>query len=118
MRIPAFAVDRTELVLLELGLLMRDKAIPLGLTSALMLSDRQQLARAYEQLSPDSRYHRFLTGVTHLSDAMLARLVDGVDGVDHVALVLFLLDEHGVGTPAGVCRLIRYPDERTVAAWQ
>lgn len=85
----------------------------LGLTWALLHDDRQQLADGYERLSPESKYHRFLTGVPHLTDAMLDRLVDGVDGVNHVALVLFCIDRDGVGTPAGVGRLIRYPDRPT-----
>jgi ribosomal protein S18 acetylase RimI-like enzyme len=86
-----------------------------GLTCALLPGDRQQLSKAYDRLSPESKFHRFLTGVPHLSDAMLDRLVDGVDGVDHVALVLFLLDDKGVGTPAGVGRLVRYPDDPSAA---
>jgi len=87
----------------------------LGLTCALIPEDRQRLAEAYDLLSPESKFDRFLTGVPHLSDAMLDRLVDGVDGVDHVALVLVVIDDPGVGTPAGVGRLIRYPDDPTAA---
>jgi acetyltransferase len=87
----------------------------LALTWALLPGDRQQLARAYDRLSPESKYHRFLTGVPHLTESMLDRLVDGVDGVNHVARVLFLLDENGVGRPAGVGRLIRYPDDPSAA---
>jgi hypothetical protein len=59
------------------------------------------LAQGYDRLSTESQFHRFLTGTPHLSEALLDRLVDGVDGVDHVALVLFLLDDQGVGTPPG-----------------
>jgi GNAT superfamily N-acetyltransferase len=81
-----------------------------GMTCALTPGDRQQLSKAYDRLSPESKFHRFLTGVPHLSEAMLDRLVDGV-----VALVLFLLDDQGVGTPAGVGRLIRYPDDPSAA---
>lgn len=87
----------------------------LALTWALLPEDRQQLARGYDRLSPESKYHRFLTGVPRLTDAMLDQLVDGVDGVDHVALVLFLLDQDGVGTPAGVGHLIRYADDPSAA---
>jgi ribosomal protein S18 acetylase RimI-like enzyme len=46
---------------------------------------------------------------------MLKRLVDDVDGVDHVALVLFCVDDHGRGTPAGVGHVIRYPDQHSEA---
>jgi hypothetical protein len=92
---------------------LRDGTV--GLTWRLLPGDRDQLARAYEQLSPESKHHRFLTGVPHLSEAMLDRLVDGVDGYNHVALVCFLLDAKGVGTPAGVGRFIRYPDDPSCA---
>ena len=46
---------------------------------------------------------------------MLHHLVDDVDGVDHVALALVVLDEHNVGTPVGVARMIRYTDRPTEA---
>lgn len=78
-------------------------------------SDREAMRTGYEQLSEETRYHRFLTGVPHLTDALLDHLVDEVDNVDHVALALVVLDENGVGTPAGVGRIIRYPDQPTVA---
>jgi RimJ/RimL family protein N-acetyltransferase len=87
----------------------------LGLTWGLLPEDRAALAQGYDRLSTESRFHRFLTGTPHLSEALLDRLVDGVDGVDHVALVLFLLDDQGVGTPAGVARMIRYPDDPSTA---
>lgn len=87
----------------------------LALICALRHGDRSQLAQAYERLTPESKFHRFLSGVPHLSDSMLDHLVDGVDGIHHVALVLFCLDENGVGTPAGVGRVIRYPDRPTDA---
>jgi ribosomal protein S18 acetylase RimI-like enzyme len=92
---------------------LRDGSV--ALTWALLPEDREQLADAYDRLSPESKYHRFLAGVPHLSDAMLDRLVDEVDGVNHVALVLFVLDEEGFGTPAGVGRIIRYPDQPSEA---
>jgi ribosomal protein S18 acetylase RimI-like enzyme len=87
----------------------------LALTAALLPEDREMLADAYERLSPESKYHRFLTGVPRLSEAMLDHLVDEVDGRDHVALVLFLLDDDGNGVPAGVGRMIRYPDDPAAA---
>jgi RimJ/RimL family protein N-acetyltransferase len=87
----------------------------LALMCMLQPEDRDQLAKAYERLSPESKYHRFLTGVPGLSEAMLDRLVGGVDGYNHVALVLFLLDDRGVGTPAGVGRFVRYPEDPSTA---
>lgn len=81
----------------------------------LLPSDRERLRTGYEQLSEEARYHRFLTGVPHLTPALLDHLVDDVDGVDHVALALVVLDEDDVGTPAGVGRIIRYADRPTAA---
>jgi RimJ/RimL family protein N-acetyltransferase len=40
---------------------------------------------------------------------MLHRLVDDVDGVDHVAFLLSVVQEEGA-QPVGVARVIRYPD--------
>lgn len=54
----------------------------------LLPTDRDLLAAAYVDLSPTSRRRRFLAAVDKLTPAMLDRLVDDVDGVDHIALVL------------------------------
>lgn len=86
-----------------------------AITWALLPSDRDQVAQGYEELSPDSRFHRFLAAVPHLTDSLLTHLVDEVDGVDHVALVLFVFDQEDVGTPAGIGRIVRYPDDPTAA---
>ncbi len=86
-----------------------------ALTWALLPEDRAELARRYEELGPESKFDRFLSAVPHLTEAMLDHLVDEVDGVDHLALVLFVLDDDGVGTPAGVGHLIRYPGEPAAA---
>ncbi|WP_372734538.1 GNAT family N-acetyltransferase [Nocardioides sp.] len=81
----------------------------------LRADDREALREGYEHLSARTRNHRFLTGVPHLTDFMLDHLVDDVDGVDHVALALVVLDDDNVGTPVGVARMIRYEDRRTEA---
>lgn len=73
------------------------------------------LRESYEHLSPESRRHRFLAAVPHLTDAMLHHLVDEVDGVDHVALALVVIGEDHVGVPVGVARMIRYGQEPTAA---
>ncbi len=86
-----------------------------ALTWALLPEDRDQIAAGYEELAPDSQFHRFLAAVPHLTESMLDHLVDEVDGVDHVALVIFVFDEENVGEPAGVARMIRYPDDPTAA---
>ena len=79
-------------------------------------SDRENVRAGYDHLSPESQRHRFLAPVPHLTDAMLDHLVDEVDGVDHVALVLFVFDAEDEGTPAGIARMIRYPHDPTSAA--
>lgn len=82
---------------------------------ALLPSDREALREGYEHLSSMSKLHRFLAPVPHLTDAMLDRLVDQVDQVDHVALVLFVLDPDRDGEPAGIARMIRYKEEPDAA---
>ncbi|GAA1931301.1 GNAT family N-acetyltransferase [Nocardioides marmoribigeumensis] len=86
----------------------------LAVTWALLPQDRDELARGYDALGDESKFERFLTGVPHLTAAMLHRLVDEVDGDHHVALVIFVV-EGGQGTPAGVGHLIRYPDDPAAA---
>jgi len=81
----------------------------------LLPTDREALREGYEHLSEETRFHRFLAAVPHLTDTMLDHLVDDVDGVHHVALVLLALDEDGNGIPAGVARMIRYADDRAAA---
>ena len=81
----------------------------------LLPTDREAVREGYERLSEETRFHRFLAAVPHLTDTMLDHLVDDVDGIDHVALVLLVLDEDGNGIPAGVARMIRYADDRAAA---
>jgi RimJ/RimL family protein N-acetyltransferase len=81
---------------------------------SLLPEDRESLREGYEHLSPATQLHRFLTPVPHLTESMLHRLVDEVDGVDHVARVLFLIED-GDGVPAGVARMIRYCDAPSTA---
>ena len=88
-------------------------------TRALVLplrpGDREAIREGYEHLSTESREHRFLTGVPHLTEVMLDRLVDEVDGIDHVALALVVVGDGEEDIPAGVAHLIRYPDRRHAA---
>ncbi len=86
-----------------------------ALAWSVLPGDREAIREGYELLSPESRYHRFLSGVPHLTDQLLDHLVDEVDGVDHVALVLFVLDDDNLGVPAGIGRMIRYRDDPTCA---
>src|SRR5664280_2084082 len=55
--------------------------------------DRDLLLAGFEQFSAASRYHRFLTVVPTLTEGMLHRLVDEVDGRDHVVVVLAPADQ-------------------------
>ena len=87
----------------------------LALIWELRPEDREAMREGYETLSEETRYHRFLTGVPHLTAPLLDHLVDDVDGIDHVALGLVAVDEEGVGVPVGVARMIRYQDRRTAA---
>lgn len=87
--------------------------------------DREELADEYEHLSPQSRRLRFMASVPRLTPAMLTRLVDEVDGVEHVALVLYVETPEG-SVPAAIGRIVRYrdvPDAADIAvtvkdAWQ
>ncbi len=78
-------------------------------------SDRDELARQFLRMSPDSRYRRFFSGIRELSPEMLDYLTV-VDGQDHFAILAFtesldLKEEAGVG----VARFVRLPGERDVA---
>lgn len=75
----------------------------------LLPTHRESLVKAFAELSPESRRLRFLTPVERLSDSMLHQLVDEVDGVDHIALVLFVETETEA-VPIAIGRIVRYPD--------
>ncbi|MCY7396290.1 MAG: GNAT family N-acetyltransferase [Nocardioides sp.] len=77
--------------------------------------DREALSEGYEHLSATTQYHRFLASAPHLSSTQLDHLVDEVDGIDHVALVLVVIDVDRVGTPVGVARMIRYEEQPAAA---
>lgn len=80
----------------------------------LLPGDRADLAREYEGLSSESKRLRFLAGVAHLTPSMLDVLVDDVDGVEHVALVLFF-DVDTDPTPVGIGRIVRHRREPEAA---
>jgi len=78
-------------------------------------TDAAELRRAFERLSPESRYRRFFGGLMQLTEPMLRYLTD-VDGHDHVAIVAItespdLKSEQGLG----IARFVRLQDEPTVA---
>lgn len=77
-------------------------------------TDREAMRVAFERLSPESRYARFMTSKTRLSDAELDYLTEP-DGYDHVALVA--LRKHLVTTTEGlgVARFVRLVEEPDTA---
>lgn len=96
-----------------------------GYVWPLLPTDKERLVAGFEELSMESRRRRFLAPVVELTDSMLAGLVDEVDGIDHVALVLFVEVDDAV-KPIAIGRVVRYADEPTCAdvavtvtdAWQ
>lgn len=76
----------------------------------LLPTDREALVQEFDTLSPESRRRRFLGPVVHLSEGMLQHLVDDVDGVNHVAVVLFAEQGDDV-VPAGIARILRYESQ-------
>ncbi len=76
---------------------------------------REVIEDAYDHLSPESQFHRFLTASPHLTDAMYHHLVDDIDGVDHVVLVMALSPERSPRALVGVARCVRYPDRPDTA---
>jgi len=75
--------------------------------------DRQRLAEGFEHLSETSRYYRFISALSRLSEAQLDYLTD-VDGVDHVAWGA-LADESEAAEGLGVGRFLRLPEAPHVA---
>jgi len=81
----------------------------------LLPTDAETLRDGFRRLSPDSRRRRFLGALDQLDDPMIRLLVDSVDGVQHIALVLIVLPPEGTEEPAGVARLVQYPDDPATA---
>ena len=73
------------------------------------------LREGFRRLSPESRRRRFLSPLDDLDEAMIDRLVGGVDGVRHIALVLIVLPPDGPEQPVGIARLVRYPSDPATA---
>lgn len=73
--------------------------------------DADALRAGFERLSPHSRYRRFFTPMTRLSDSMLRALTE-IDYVDQFAWVALAREgEQMVGV--GVGRYVRLPDPTT-----
>jgi GNAT superfamily N-acetyltransferase len=73
--------------------------------------DREELAAGMRRLSPESRYRRFFTPASELSEAQLTYLTD-VDHHDHEALVAL---DPGTGHGVGVARFVRSPEDAETA---
>ena len=75
-------------------------------------TDRGAIAAGFERLSPESRYRRFFTAMSRLSESDLTYLTE-VDHHDHEAVIAY---EPG-GGPVGVARYVRgeHPEEAEVA---
>jgi GNAT superfamily N-acetyltransferase len=65
-------------------------------------TDRRAIAEGFERLSPESRYRRFFTAMSRLSDSDLTYLTE-VDHHDHEAVLAF----DSEGGPVGVARYVR-----------
>ena len=75
-------------------------------------TDRRAIAEGFDRLSPESRYRRFFTAMSRLSESDLTYLTE-VDHHDHEAVLAF----DGDGGPVGVARYVRgeRPEEAEVA---
>jgi GNAT superfamily N-acetyltransferase len=69
--------------------------------------DKELLRVGVERLSPESRYRRFFSPISHLTDDQLAYLTE-IDYVDHFAWIGILPDASGEGVAVG--RWVRDPD--------
>jgi GNAT superfamily N-acetyltransferase len=74
--------------------------------------DGARLQLAYDRLSPESRYRRFLSAKPHLSAGDVRYLVN-TDGRNHVALVATSPDD--AGWILGVGRYVRLPEDPEAA---
>jgi RimJ/RimL family protein N-acetyltransferase len=74
--------------------------------------DAPALRTAYERLSPEARYQRFLAPKPYLSESEVRYLVD-VDGSSHAAVVATLASHPRL--IIGVARFVRLPEEPDTA---
>ena len=74
--------------------------------------DGPRLTVAYDNLSQESKYRRFLAAKPHLTSADTRYLVN-VDGVNHIALVAIAADDPEL--ILGVARFVRHDEDPGVA---
>jgi len=79
--------------------------------TTLVADDRDDVAHGFDELSDRTKYLRFLTAKDHLSQRSLTRLVDDVDGHDHVALALWWERHSTADVLLGDARFIRLVDD-------
>ena len=75
-------------------------------------ADKEALTRAFERLSEQSRYQRFLTGIQKLGEGELKYLTE-VDHRDHEALMAFSAAD---GDAVAVARYVRDPGTTSAEA--
>lgn len=75
--------------------------------------DKPRLLQGFERLSPESRYRRFLGGITELTPEVLRYLTE-IDYRDHFAWGALAIDEEGE-PGVGVSRYIRLKDDPSIA---
>lgn len=76
--------------------------------------DKALFREGFAQMSPESRFRRFLSEKDVLTEADLHYLTE-VDGVDHVAIGAAALDEIGRYLPVGIARFVRLSDRPETA---
>ena len=103
---PLYVAARTSLVTLRDGSRV---IIRPGLPS-----DRDVLVKAFDRLSPESRYRRFFAPVKAMSGRLLDHLTS-IDYVDHFAWAAISADPGPEPVGVGVSRYIRMPDDPAAA---
>ncbi len=77
-------------------------------------TDKKLLREGFDRLSPDSRYRRFFSAKTHLTEDELRYLTE-LDGETHVAIGAARYDEDGAELGLGVARIVRLADRPDTA---
>jgi len=77
-------------------------------------SDKQMFLDAFERLSPESRYARFMTSKTKLSEQELRYLTE-IDGIDHFAIGAIRRHLMGKDEGVGSARFVRLADRLDTA---
>lgn len=76
--------------------------------------DKSLFRDGFAQLSPETRFRRFLSEKDVLTESDLKYLTE-VDGVDHVAIGAAAFDEIGRYLPVGIARFVRLAERPDVA---